>query len=77
MFEIDEGPLTKVDSIRFIGNKAFDDGDLKSVISTKEDKWYRFLSSNDTYDPDRIKVDRELLRQFYLSEGTLSFSDRV
>ena len=73
VFEIDEGPLTKVDSIRFIGNKSFDDSDLKSIISTKEDRWYRFFASSDTYDPDRLKVDRELLRQYYLAEGYADF----
>ena len=73
VFEIDEGPLTKVDSIRFIGNKTFDDSDLKSIISTKEDRWYRFFTSSDTYDPDRLKVDRELLRQYYLAEGYADF----
>ncbi len=73
VFEIDEGPLTKVDSIRFIGNKTFDDSDLKSIISTKEDRWYRFFTSSDTYDPDRLKVDRELLREYYLAEGYADF----
>ena len=36
VFEIDEGPLTKVKSIRFVGNSKFDDDDLKSVIKTEE-----------------------------------------
>lgn len=73
VFEIEEGPLTKVRNIRFVGNKVFDDSDLKSVISTKEAIWYRFLSSADTYDPDRLTFDRELLRRHYLSEGYADF----
>ena len=36
VFEIDEGPLTSVSSIRFIGNKVFDDDDLRGVIQTRE-----------------------------------------
>ncbi len=73
VFEIDEGPLTKVRTIRFVGNREFDDGDLRSVIRTKEAIWYRFFAEDDTYDPDRLTFDRELLRRFYLSEGYADF----
>jgi outer membrane protein insertion porin family len=73
VFEIDEGPVTKVSSIRFIGNKKYEDDQLRSVISTKESTWYRFLTSADRYDPDRIAYDEELIRRFYLSEGYVDF----
>ncbi len=73
VFEIDEGPLTNVERISFVGNKAESDSDLRSVIRTKETIWYRFLSSDDTYDPDRLTLDRELLRRHYLSEGYADF----
>jgi outer membrane protein insertion porin family len=73
VFEIDEGAPTAVQRIRFIGNKEYGDGKLRDVIRTKETRWYRFLSSDDTYDPDRLTLDRELLRQFYLSKGFADF----
>ncbi|MFQ5760738.1 MAG: outer membrane protein assembly factor BamA, partial [Acidiferrobacterales bacterium] len=73
VFEIDEGALTEIRRITFIGNRQFDDGDLRRVIQTKESAWYRFLTSDDTYDPDRLTFDRELLRRFYLSEGYADF----
>ena len=31
------------------------------------------MSTSDTYDPDRVAYDRELLRKFYLSEGYADF----
>ncbi|MCB1592593.1 MAG: outer membrane protein assembly factor BamA [Alphaproteobacteria bacterium] len=74
VFEIDEGDVTKVRTIRFVGNKKFDDDKLRSVISTKESAWYRFLSSDDRYDEDRLAYDQELLRNFYLSSGYADFS---
>ncbi len=74
VFEIQEGGVTKVESIRFVGNKRYDDGRLRSEISTKEAIWYRFLSSNDRYDPDRLSFDQELLRRFYLSQGYADFN---
>jgi outer membrane protein insertion porin family len=73
VFEIDEGPITKVRSIRFVGNRHYDDDKLRSEISTKETRWYRFISSDDRYDPDRMAFDRELLRRFYLSQGYVDF----
>jgi outer membrane protein insertion porin family len=69
VFEINEGPKTGIDSINFIGNKIFSDGTLRDEITTTETAFWRFLVSTDTYDPDRLSFDRELLRRFYLSEG--------
>ena len=73
IFEIDEGPTTSVRSINFLGNKAFDDDRLRQEIFTTEARWWRFVTSNDNYDPDRIAYDRELLRRFYLSKGYADF----
>jgi outer membrane protein assembly complex, YaeT protein len=73
VFEINEGPLTGVKAIEFIGNKVFSDGDLKDVITTTESRWWRFLSTTDNYDPDRLAADQDLLRRFYLSEGYADF----
>lgn len=73
VYEIDEGALTEVQNIRFVGNRIFDDGDLQEVVRTRETRWYRFLSTDDTYDPDRITFDRELLRRFYLQNGYADF----
>ncbi|MEM7386920.1 MAG: FAD-dependent monooxygenase, partial [Verrucomicrobiota bacterium] len=63
IFEIEEGPPTKVSGITFIGNEAFSDSTLRGVIETKEEAWYRFFSTVDTYDPDRLAFDQELLRR--------------
>ena len=73
VFEIKEGKKTEVRRISFVGNKAFSDSDLRGQIVTQESAFYRFLTTNDTYDPDRLQVDREKLRSFYLSEGYVDF----
>lgn len=73
VFEINEGAVTKVDSVRFVGNRRFGDDQLRSEISTKESRWYSFLSADDRYDPDRLSYDQELLRKFYLSQGYADF----
>lgn len=73
VFEITEGPVTNIQQINFVGNVVFDDGDLRDEISTRESRWWRFLSSSDRYDPDRLNFDKELLRRFYLRNGYADF----
>jgi outer membrane protein insertion porin family len=73
IFEITEGPVTEIRRIGFVGNVKYSDSDLRSVVRTKETAWYRFLTADDIYDPDRLTFDRELLRRFYLSNGYADF----
>ncbi len=73
VFEINEGDVTGVQRISFVGNEAFGDGTLRGKIRTTESAWWRFLSSDDRFDPDRMNLDKELLRKFYLSEGYADF----
>ena len=73
IFEINEGPVTGIRSINFVGNKAFDDDRLREEIITSETRWWRFFSSTDSYDPDRLNFDRQRLRRFYLSKGYADF----
>src|SRR6185312_16714039 len=73
IFSIHEGPTTGVARINFIGNKVFDDDTLRAQVATEESDWYKFLSSNDNYDPDRLTFDREQLRRFYVSHGYADF----
>ena len=73
VFEIDEGATTGIKSINFVGNHEFSASRLKEIIGTRESRWYRFFSTADIYDPDRLTYDRELLRKFYLSEGYADF----
>lgn len=73
VFEIHEGDLTVVERIDFVGNKVFSDSELRDVILTKETAFYRFLSSSDIYDPDRLAADQEALKDYYTSEGYADF----
>jgi outer membrane protein insertion porin family len=73
IFEINEGPKTGILNVNFVGNTAFSDADLSDVVVTKESHWYKFLTSNDNYDPDRIEYDREQLRTFYRNRGYYDF----
>ena len=69
VFEITEGVATKVQSINFIGNSAFSDSQLRDIITTTQAGWLDFFTNGGIYDPERLRLDRELLRQYYLKNG--------
>ncbi len=69
VFEITEGPTALVARINFVGNSGFSDARLRDVVATKEQAFYRILSTSDSFDPDRLAFDRELLRRYYLRNG--------
>lgn len=73
IFEITEGKPTSINKIIFVGNSHFSVSRLESIILTKETRWYRFFSSDDTYDPDRLAYDKELLRKYYYEHGYADF----
>lgn len=73
IFEVVEGPVTGVRSINFIGNEVYSDRRLRNEIVTKQSRFWRFFSSNDNYDPDRLNFDREQLRMFYQNQGYYDF----
>lgn len=69
VFEINEGGATKVQAINIIGNKAFSDSQLRDIITTTQSGWFDFIKGTNVYDPDRLALDRELLRQYYMKNG--------
>jgi outer membrane protein insertion porin family len=76
VFEIHDGPETLVSRIAFVGNHAFSEGQLREVVSSRQEAFWRFLSNSDTYNPERVDYDKELLRRFYLKNGYADFDVR-
>ena len=69
IFTITEGQKTGIQSVEFTGNVAYSSYRLRDVIKTRESNLLSFLGGNDTYDPDRIEADRDLIRRYYLKHG--------
>src|SRR5690606_33516474 len=72
-FVINEGDRTKIANINFVGNQAYGDGRLQSVILTKESGPLSFLTRKDVYSPDKLRADEDALRQFYYNHGYPDF----
>ncbi|MFA7603702.1 MAG: outer membrane protein assembly factor BamA [Novosphingobium sp.] len=73
VFEITEGPKSKVRRINILGNEQFSDGELRGQMVTKQTSFTRIFSSGTSYDPDRMAFDQQKLRQFYLTQGYADF----
>ena len=56
VYQINDGPSTLISKIAFVGNKAFSEDRLSEVINSREERWWRFLSSSDEYNPERLEL---------------------
>ena len=73
VYEISEGPKSKVQQINILGNDKFSDGQLRAEMATKQARITRFFSSGSSYDPDKLAYDQSKMRQFYLTNGYADF----
>src|SRR4051812_39061173 len=73
IFVISEGDRTGIAAITIVGNHAYSEGRLQSVIQTRTTNWLSWLTKRDIYDQSRLDADSELLRRFYLLNGYADF----
>lgn len=70
-FAVNEGEVARIRQINIIGNKAFSDGALRSVLSLRTPGWFTWYSKADQYSRQKLTGDIEALRSFYLNRGYL------
>lgn len=69
VFEIFEGTNVEVERLSFVGNRVYSDRRLRRVLGTKQAGLFRRLVRRDTFREEQVEVDKQLLRDFYLSRG--------
>lgn len=72
-FEIREGKVTEVERLSFTGNRAYSDRRLRQVLGTKQAGLLRGIIQRDTFIPDRIEFDKQVLTDFYRARGFIDF----
>ncbi len=72
-FNIDEGPIAKIQEINFIGNEVFSDSTLKDQMTLKIGGWLSWYSKDDLYSKQKLTADLESIRSYYLNRGYLEF----
>ena len=69
IYEIDLGKKAKIDQIVFLGDKKVKSGKLKNIITSEEDKFWKFLTKNIYVDKSKIDLDKRLLTNYYRNQG--------
>ncbi|PLL13751.1 outer membrane protein assembly factor BamA [Tabrizicola sp. TH137] len=69
VFEITEGRVAEIERLSFVGNRAFTDRRLRQVLETKQAGLLRSIIQRDTFVAERLELDKQLLRDFYLARG--------
>jgi outer membrane protein insertion porin family len=72
-FTMTEGDAAKIDSIRIVGSRAFEERELLSLFDLTESGWFTWYTKNDRYSRTKLNADLEKLRAFYLNRGYLEF----
>ena len=69
IFNIDLGKKSKISIIEFTGDKIFKNKTLLNLITSEENKFWKFISGKKYLNQQNISLDERLLRQFYLNNG--------
>ena len=69
IIELSKGSITKISSIKFIGDKKIRDKRLRDVIASEEDNFWKVISSNTKFSQNLVDLDIRLLTNYYKSRG--------
>ena len=69
IYEIDLGERAFIKKISFIGDKKIKENKLRKVIVSEEAKFWKFISNKKFLDIQRVRLDQNLLYNFYRNKG--------
>ena len=72
-FNVDEGPVAKIQEINFIGLEVFSESTIKSQMQLKTGGWLSWYSKDNLYSKQKLTADLEAIRSYYLNRGYLEF----
>lgn len=68
-FSVEEGGISHIKQINFIGNKAFSDKELFDELKLTTPGWFTWYTKADQYSKQKLAGDIEALKSFYLNRG--------
>jgi len=74
IFVIDEGQKNEVRKIRFEGNHAFTDPELRKEMKVKEKGWFSWLTKSGRFESNQLDTDLDAILDYYRSKGYLRAS---
>jgi len=69
IYSIERGEKAKISKIYFLGDKKYRDKRLRDIITSEENKFWKFLSRNVYLNQGRIEFDKRLLKNYYRNKG--------
>lgn len=71
VFNIMEGPKSKISRVFFVGNKAIPERKLRKIALTREDWLLSFMDNAGVYSEEMVDVDKHKIEYFYRDYGFL------
>ena len=72
-FYIDEGRISRIKEIKFIGNKLYSNQILADEIDSKTTNYMSWWNKDDRYSKQILAGDLEKIKTFYMDQGYLDF----
>ena len=69
IYDFELGSRAIIKNINFQGNKIFKDSKLRNIIKSEEGKFWKFITSDKYLDEQKIKIDENLIKNFYKNKG--------
>ena len=69
IFNINLGDKAYIDTIEFTGDKYYKDRLLRNIIVSEENRFWKFITNRKFINPENIKLDKRLLKNYYLNKG--------
>lgn len=69
----EEGKAARVVEVNVVGNKVFNDDEIKQAFALKEGSWYSIITNNDRFAKERMAASLDALRALYLNNGYVNF----
>ena len=73
-FDIEEGSVSKIQGINIVGNKDYDDDELKDLFKLTTPNFMSWWNKDDQYSKQKLSADIEALRSHYMNNGYLEFN---
>ncbi len=70
---IKEGKRARIRQINIVGNKAFDDDELREQFELRTPNWQSFIKQDDRYSKEGLNGDIETLKSYYMNRGYADF----
>ncbi|MFK8052748.1 MAG: outer membrane protein assembly factor BamA [Woeseiaceae bacterium] len=72
--DVTEGDRAKIRQINVVGNRVFDDEELRGEFELKTPNWLSFIRQDDRYSKEALNGDLESLGSYYLDRGYADFA---